>query len=274
MKKLAIILVLVPLLWGCSQKTVTNTVYQSKIVLASINYSLSPPPPGRFWEEVDFYSDPAPDPGRCSVQIKARDTQLQFSNPRYFQGGISYYETDSLPYPGTPCSLSVATNLGSSQSVVSIPGPYSLVSPPSQNDTVPWGDVDISWTPAQHASWYELDVGYSANRGGIYLGSADTVLIATGTSIRIPHAFFSKYMSASFAEVSFELGAHDGALTTPGAAGNLTGDIKGFYYSTFVDSNAIRSFLMGTPKSFQGAVPPPQISEEKRRQAILRAFGV
>jgi hypothetical protein len=274
MKKLAFIFVLVPLVCGCSKKTVTNTVYQSKLVLASINYSLWPSPPGQFWGEVDFYSDPAPDPGRCSVQIKAGSTQLQFSDPYYIPGGISYYGTDSLPYSGTPCSLSVATNLGSSQGVVSIPGSYSLVSTPAQYDTVPWGDVDVSWTSAQNASWYELDVSYGAWMGGIYLGNADTVLIATGTSMRIPRVFFSKYMSASYAWVYFTLGAHDGALKTPGAAGNLTGDIKGFYYSTFVDTSATRSFYMGTPKGLQGAVPPPQISEEKRRQAILRAFGV
>lgn len=277
MKKLAFILVLTPLLWGCSKKsptTVTNTVYQSKLIIASI--FLRNPGQEYFFEQVDIYSDPTPDPGQCMAVVKAGGSSFTLPQAFYSTGLVSFNDTARLPYPGIPCSLIVTTVLGSSRGGgISIPGSYSLITP-SRGDTLPWGDVTVSWNLAPYATWYELHVSYTAYMGGIMLGNADTLIVATGSSTKVPHAFFRKYQSANNLVGWVQLCAHDGAIGSPGGIGNLTGDIKGFFYTTFEDTGTSysRDFRMGSPKSFLKVALPPLIPEEKRRQYLLRAFGV
>lgn len=278
MKKLVVLLLVAVALFGCSKKetpTATTTV-QAKFILAEFNLTRWWGSNLWFYEWVAVYSDPAPNVTQCSAQMKFGATSYQLTEYKsQWPGGVGLQDTFHFPYPGIACSLFVNTNVGNSRSGgVSAPGSYTINSP-AAGDTLPWGDVALSWSQAQYATWYDLSLNYSAYNGTNHLGDADTQLIATGTSVQIPQAFFRKYGSSTYASAYFSVNAHAGAAPGAGAVGNLTGDIKGVFYSTFGDSGSSRSFYMGSPKLALGsATPHPQITHERRRQFIIRAFGL
>jgi len=277
MKKLAVLLLVAVTLFGCSKKSPTaTTTVQAKFIVAEFNlyrwWGSSP----NFYEWVEVFSDPAPNLTQSSAQMKFGATTYQVTRDKsQWPGGVQLMDTFHFPYPGIACSLFVNTNVGNSRSGgVSAPGSYTINSPGAY-DTLPWGDVALSWSQAQYATWYDLYLNYSAYNGTNHLGDADTQFIVTGTSVQIPQAFFRKYGSSTYVDAYFSLNAHAGAAPGAGAVGNLTGDIKGVFYSTFEDSGSSRWFYMGSPKLALGSVTPhPQISHEKRRQFIIRAFGL
>jgi len=277
MKKLAVLLLVAVTLFGCSKKSPTaTTTVQAKFIVAELNLYRWWGSTPYFYEWVEILSDPAPNVAQCSAQMKFGTTSFQLTSYKYQgPGGVGLQDTFHFPYPGIACSLFVNTNVGNSRSGgVSAPGTYTINSPPDR-DTLAWGDMAISWSQAQYATWYDLSLNYYAYNGTNHLGDADTQLIATGTSALIPQAFFRKYGSSTYVEAYFSVNAHTGAAPGAGAVGNLTGDIKGVFYSTFGDSGSSRYFYMGSPKLALGsATPHPQISHEKRRQFIIRAFGL
>ena len=277
MKKLVVLLLVASALFGCSKKeNPTATTIQAKFILAELAlYRWGGSNPYQY-EWVQIFSDPAPNLSQCSAQMKFGTTTFPLTwYKSQMPGGVQLGDTFHFPYPGIACSLFVNTNVGNSRSGgVSAPGSYTINSP-ATGDTLPWGDVALSWSQAQYATWYDLSLSYSAYNGTNYLGDADTQLVTTGTAVSIPQAFFRKFSSSTYVSASFQLYAHAGAVPGAGAVGNLTGDIKGFFYSTLQDSISSRWFYMGSPKLGPGAATPhPQISQEKRRQFIIRAFGL
>lgn len=271
MKKLAFILVLTPLLWGCTKKVVTTvTTVQNKFISAEINRYCS----GTSYVDVALYSDPAPDAALCSAWAVAVGIPM-FELTRKVQkpDGVWWYDGFNSPFPAEHCSLFVSSNIGSSRGGGSIPGTYAFLVP-IPYDTLPWGDVQVSWTSSLYATWYDLGVSCFADSETRTIGSWDTTLILHDNMALIPLGFFRRYPSATSVETYLNLYAHGGMKPTPGGSGNMVGDIKGIFYSTFQDSGSLRRFFMGSPKLKRETTPPPVISREKRRQVIFRALGV
>ena len=283
MKKLAVLLLAAGIaagLLGCSKSsptTTTVTVAQSGWVAANVYLSRYSGSNLRFDEYVDIYSDPLADPALCSAQMKFGSTSFGLRQATGWGYGygypISFYDTLPCPYPVASCSVLVTTNVGSSRAGVSFPGSYQLTAPWPRGDTLPWGALSVAWTQAQYASWYQVVVYYSAYDTN-YIGSGDTMLFLTGTSATFPQAFFQKYPNTRYISGDAEVYAYGGPMPVPGAAGNMAGDFNGFFFSGFSDSLSSSYFYMGTPGPIVGAqAPSHRISQEKRREAILKAFG-
>lgn len=262
---------------GCSKKsptTTVTTVVQTKVIAAEFTRQGS----GGSYADVSVFSDPAPNAVQCSARTVVAGGHYTLSRPMQKPAAVHWYDYTPFPYPATDCSLYVATNLGSSAGGgVSMPGSYSFLVP-LEYDTLPWGDVRVSWTRSLYAAWYDLDLSCYAESANIYFGGMDTTLILSDTTVLVPLAFFRKYPRATSVRASISVVAHGGPMPIPGGSGNMVGDIKGVFYSSYYDyGGRYRNFFMGTPWPNRATTPAPQDSRgpgERRKQAILRAFGL
>lgn len=262
----------VSLLIGCSKKSPTTvTVVQSKFITAEFLRSYW----GGSYANVALLSDPAPSAAQCTARAVVAGGHYTLTTKEQRPTGVYWNDYTPFPYPATDCSLYVVSNVGSSAGGgVSMPGSYSYLVP-IEYDTLPWGDVRVSWTRSLYAAWYDLDMSCYADSAYRYIGGMDTTLILSDTTVLIPLAFFRKYPQATSVEVNISLYAHGGAMPAPGGSGNMAGDIKGFFYSTYQDPGGnYRRFYVGTPWPNRETSPSPQDSGERRKQAILRAFGL
>jgi len=267
MKKLVLILLAVPLLWGCSKKSPTTV--QSKMIFGEFSW----------WRATaEILGEPTPDPAYTSARARYDTVQFKLSQIEVDPGRI-FLQGSMIGYPpaGTLCSLVVSSNLGGSRGAVVKPG-SSWFKLPISGDTLPWGDVQLSWTASEGASWFELQAHCSASDTlGRYLGSADTALVVYDTLAVIPAGFFQRYPAAPYVYVSAQIYPHTGA--NPGwQTGNMIGEIRGFLIGTGGDGYV--SFHVGTPPPGLGLLNPgaiphgPLVSEDRRRAFLLRAFGV
>jgi len=260
MKKLAFILVLVPLLWGCSKKTVT-TVVHSKAVFAEIR---------PLWANVDIISVPAIDPSTARASVWARNVlhDLTVATARF--GKLEFWGGWQDDATGIPCSLVVSTSLGASRGMVVIPRDVTVLSP-SQNDTLPWGDVTVVWYCPDQPVWYELNFNYYAyDTSRHHVGAADTQLVSRDTLSVIPAGFLRKFTNAAYVNVFGTVYAHTGPY--PGEADNMSGDIRGYLIGT--DWGDGVGFYMGSPPLGLGSATPPRITEEKRRESLRKFYGM
>lgn len=275
MRKIGWLLLVVMTLLGCSKKNPTIvTVTPTKFVVAEI--AVNGFTYAQYGETISVYSDSALDLGQSWAELRFGTTQYGLFRKAPFPGGFCITDTLHLPGPGTLCSLVVTTDLGSGRAGgVSVPGEFQFYGPPLW-DTLPWDGARVDWSNARNATWYDLLVHCS-----VYdtmwqpLASADTVLLITGTFALIPKSFLQRDPAALYAIVSVNLCPHDGAFPGWGTTGRFSGDFKGYFYSTYSNRNNYRYFYVGTPRFVQKMdLPPPPFSAGKRRQAILRAFGV
>jgi hypothetical protein len=265
-KKYALILLAVPLLWGCSKKSPTTTV-QPKMIIGEIS-----------WEPVaEVIAEPTPDPAFTSARVHCDTVRLNLSLFEMDPGRIVLRgRMTSDPLAGTICSLVVSSNLGGSRGAVVMPGSFQ-VNKPHDQDTLPFGDVVISWTPSEGASWFELQVscgGYDTL--GRNLGWADTALAVYDTITVIPVGFLKRYPAARYLYVWAQIYSHTGSK--PGwQTGNMVGEIRGFLIGTETCSTLL--FWVGTPPpggflNPEAILPGPLVSEDRRRAFLRRAFGV
>jgi len=275
MKRLVLVLPFLLLLFhACSKKSPTSNAVLSKFIVAEFEVYQQYMSYFRFTEQVEVYSDPAPDLTRCSVQMKFGDISLYPAKKEQRVGGVQWNDTLHFPYPGVDCSLYVNTDVGLTRGGnVSTPGGYRITTP-TYYDSMPLGDVRISWSKAQGGSWYDLYLSFTANGSQGYLGDGDTILILAETTAVIPLGFFAKYGPPTFVYAFAQLNAHNGAMPGPGGVANLSGDIKGVFFSTFSDTGGRRFFRMFGSQPQLSLPLPREISEAQRRLAILRAFGV
>jgi len=260
MKKLAFILLAVPLLWGCSKKTVT-TVVHSKAAFAEIE---------PLWANVDIISVPAIDPSTARASVWSRNVLHDLTVKTAKLGKLNIWGSWQGPVTGIPCSLVVSTPLGTSRGTVVIPRDVTILSP-IQNDTLPWGDATVVWYCPDQPVWYEISFNYTAydtNRN--QMGYADTQLVTRDTLAVIPAGFLRRYPSAPYICGYGTVYAHTGAY--PGEADNLSGDIRGYLIGT--DWGDGIGFYMGSPPLGLGSATPPRITEEKRRESLRKFYGM
>jgi hypothetical protein len=266
MKKLALIFLAVPLLWGCSKRSPTTTV-QSKMIFGEISW----------WRATaEILAEPTPDPAYTSARARYDTVQFRLSQIEADPGRI-VLQSDLVVSPptGTLCSLVVSSNLGGSRGAVILPGP-SWFTRPRDGDTLPRGDVQLSWTPSEGASWFEVQVGcYGYDTLGRWLGYADTVLVVYDTLAVIPAGF----LHPASLDVSVYAVTYPHTGSKPGwQTGNMIGEVRGFLIGT--GGNGYVFFHVGTPPPGPelwnpGAKPPgPLVSGDRRRAFLLRAFGV
>jgi len=265
MKKLVLILLAVPLLWGCSKKSPTTTV-QSKMIFGEI---------ASWGATAEILGEPTPDPASTSARVRYDTVQFRLSQFEVDPGRI-VLQGSMIGYPpaGTLCSLVVSSNLGGSRGAVVMPG-SSRFTRPNGGDTLPWGDVQLTWTHSEGTNWYEVQAGcYGYDSLGGWLGSADTVLVVYDTLGVIPAGFLQRYPAATYVYVYARTYPHTGSK--PGwQTGNMIGDIRGFLIGT--GGNGAVSFRVGTPPPGLGLLNPgamTPVSEDRRRAFLLRAFGV
>ncbi len=261
MKKLAFILLAVPLLWGCSKKTVT-TVVHSKAAFAEIK---------PLWANVDIISVPAIDPSAARASVWARNVphDLKVVKTARF-GKLEFWGNWQDPATGIPCSLVVSTPLGTSRGTVVIPRDVTILSP-IQSDTLAWGDVTIVWYCPDQPVWYEMTFDYTAyDTNRHQMGYADTQLVTRDTLAVIPAGFLRRYPTAPYIYGHGGVYAHTGPY--PGEADNFSGDIRGYLIGT--DWGDGIGFYMGTPLLGLGSAPAPRIADEKRREYLRRLYGL
>lgn len=274
------------LFFGCSKSSPSATtitkhdttyVSQAKVIYSGISRYYAGGPPAHYaTEEIAWiWSDPAANLAQSYAQIKSVNTQFNLTKKQeQGPGMIALQDTLPVPWPGIPCSLIVSTNSGSGRAGnVSISGTFTL-NTPRNGDTLAWGDVVASWSPAQYATYYYLYVSYNAYNGTTWLGWADTDTFTTGSSIVIPQAFFRKFGSATYLDANIDVDACNGAKPGPGESGNINGEFKGVFFSMSSDITSCVSFYMGSPKSLLDIRPMPRISKVEMMKRLFRTFQI
>jgi len=258
MKKCVLILLTVPLLWGCSKKTVTNVHHHA---IFSEIYSNQ--------AKVEILSEPSLDPANANAWVFYENVQITLQHKDERPGKLVI--TDQWPgiTDGIRCSLEVSTRFGSSRGAVVVPRPVDFFRP-SSRDTLPWADISFAWSRSPGA-WFLLDVDYAAyDANRTWLGYADTQVVMADTSAVIPLAFIQKYPGATFLYASAEVYPYMGPR--PGEAGNLNGDIQGYLlgsgYWDYI------SFNVGSPPLAPETTTLPRMDEEKREVVLRRLYGL
>jgi len=250
---------------GCSKKSPTTTV-QSKMVFGEI---------ASWGATAEILGEPTPDPASTSARAHYDTVQFRLFQMEVDPGRIVLRGNVFSPPPaGTLCSLVVSSNLGGSRGAVPLPGP-SWFTRPHGGDTLPRGDVQLSWTNSEGANWFEVQVScYGYDSLGRWLGYADTVLVVYDTLAVIPAGFLHPYPSSLYVSVYARNYPHTGSK--PGwQTGNMIGDIRGFLIGTGYGGSV--GFYVGTPPPGPGVLNPGDmtpVSEDRRRAFLLRAFGL
>lgn len=260
MKKLAFILLAVPLLWGCSKKSPTTA--QSKTIFAEIyNKGAS----------VEI-SASVVDSTRATARVIFGNVQITLREKTANNGKMGFWDTFPVSVAGTRCSLEVNTLIGSSRGAVWVPNDVTLRSP-LRGDTLPWGDIAFIWSHSVKANWYEADIYYIAyDSNGNTIAEIDTQLVVLDTVTVIPAAFFRKFSWVAYLRGYASVRPFNGPR--PGEVENMNGDIRGFLLGSGNGDGLFTSFLVGTPPSIFKTVQPPRIDRGERRRFMLRAFGL
>jgi hypothetical protein len=260
MKKLAFILLAVPLLWNCSKKSPTTA--QSKTIFAEIyNKGAS----------VEI-SAPVIDSTRATARVIFGNVQITLREKTENNGRMTFSDTFPISVAGSRCSLEVNTLIGSSRGAVWVPNDVTFRRP-LRGETLPWGDNAFIWSRSVNATWYEADIFYSAYDSNDYkIADIDTQLVVLDTVSVIPAAFFRKFSWVAYLSGCASVRPFSGPR--PGEVENMNGDIRGFLLGSGNGDGLYTSFLVGTPPPIFKGVQPPRKDRGERRRFMLRAFGL
>ena len=264
MNKLSFLFLVALLLIGCTKKSPTN--FQSKAVFGEIYGSSF---------SAEIIADTPPDPATATGRVHFSNVHIDLLQKETHPGKIKIFDYYTYLIPaGTPCSLIVACNLGSSRGCVPIPE-TSAYYRPSRDDTLPWGDVWFYWASSESATWYELEAYYDAYDGQRrYLGDMDTQFVAYDTFAVVPDAFLRKYPTAAYLWASCYLYTHSGPK--PGwPTGNMIGEIRGYLIGTMFSDWV--GFYVGTPPPGLRSVysqKVPRITETRRRAFLSQMYSL
>lgn len=191
-------------------------------------------------------SDHPPDPDSVNVQKtwNGNCITLQY---KYLLLNELYLGDNTNNSYGTTYTITLLSNLGNAEGTITFPE-MAHFTYPSECDTLPIGDVTVSWTNCEGANIYDL---YKEIRAFDSTGSfmefvefSDTIL--NDTSITIPSSKFA-VVGAVYYKVHLFILPYSGAFPDLDGHGNMSGTICG-YLSAGGDGD-IMHFYVGTPIS-------------------------
>jgi len=190
------------------------------------------------------------------LTLKVNGTELEIETG----GPYPYFWFGGYVRKANPSELSFTSSaLGNASASAKIPDSIAVDSP-QDGDTLPTGqDVDVTWdSVACDFYWFSVDV-YFYDTAGSYLDDREWYGYTTSLSYTIPKDSLI-YPGMAYAEVDFEVNPVFGPVPAPGAKGNITGDLEGFFYG--VGAGGVASFYVGTPVKL-GKTRPHKPSDGK-----------
>lgn len=194
------------------------------------------------------------DPQATGVTVSVNGRQLQ---TRTMPGPTMLILGDTvLPVPGTQQDMSLQCNLGTCAATCTIPGGFAYA--PAVVESLPVRTtLVLSWTQSGGANWYEVYASYIWYDTTYW--SKDTVFTVTSTSAAIPGTWF---VGDGRVYVDVYAGNGPSPLASSGAAGNVTGDAKGFWLGL----NSISAEVMigeGRKATMSRPFPRPQLTPSR-----------
>lgn len=242
-------------------KTVTETETKSFIVFCMLE---------EFFSLVELTSDPMPDINSFNATKEWDGNSITFLERYITSGKVKLYDFTGNTL-GTTYTVKVTSNLGNAEGSITLPESISITQP-SYKDTVPIGDVTMSWS-STGADWYGLHFYiYACDSFGYQVNWEDLDTLITTTTLFIPSSHFN-VTGAVYYYVSGSIYANAGPPPIPGTSGNMTGTLKGFLVG-FGDNESIY-FYVGTPTIISGHQQRKRsISTEERMNAYLRKLDI
>jgi hypothetical protein len=241
MKKYALILSVVFLFIGCSKEknpvSIIDTFYVNN---PKVFYCWLKAPT----QNGILYSDPIVDPSSTSVTMSwGTQSQTLFS---YLSNGQMYFYSGCVHYfDDTTVTVTIIADSDTGSGCIQVPSGTSLLTP-AEYDTIPVENINCTWTKAQRADWYKLNVYYNViDTLGYYYGSTnfiDTFLV--DTIFTIPLSYYSSSI-AQYYQFQILVEPYAGPLYSPNGVGNISGKIKGFIYG--VGNPGYSHFYVGSP---------------------------
>jgi hypothetical protein len=212
-----------------------------------------------------LYADEIPDPQDCELTVN--DIAIHGSC-----NGTQIAYVGNIPF-ATTCNLSFTSSVfGNATGSVGSNQDSVKITSPGDYDTLSTGqDVLVQWDAGGSSDFYLVYVGMN-----LY-DSLDTFLLSRSWEKPVQ---LDRYIipwdslttsGCAYAYVIVQVYPTTGPFPEPGAQGNLTGDVEGFFYSEgFIDGI---TFYVGTP--VKGPVPMAikEPASAERMEAIRKLVG-
>ena len=145
---------------------------------------------------------------------------------------------------GVPYTFSLISNFASAEGTITFPE-MAAFTYPSENDTLPIEDIEVTWADCYGADYYSLykEIAACDSAGDlIEMEYIDTILATPSITI---WATEFNVIEAAFYVVYLFLRPKAGILPSMGEPANMTGNILGYMYAD--GDGDIMSFYVGTP---------------------------
>ncbi|MCK4233326.1 hypothetical protein KAX75_02790 [candidate division WOR-3 bacterium] len=244
------------------RKTVTGTETKSSIVFCMLANPFS---------LVELISDPMPDINSVNATKEWDGNSITFPDKFIASGKVTFYEY-TVNTLGTTYTVKVTSNIGNAEGSITLPDSISITQP-SYKDTVPIGDVTMSWSSTEGADWYGLYINiHACDSFGYQVNWENLDTLMTTTTLFIPSSHFN-VSGAVYYHVTGAIYANAGPPPIPGTSGNMTGTLKGILVG-YGDIGFI-DFYVGTPTIISGYQQRKRsISTEERMDAYLRKLDI
>jgi len=224
-------------------KTVTEVVYDTTSVHDTTQQNFVSCMLYLWGSEACLFSNPLTDPDSVDARKEWSGDTIIFPIKLTYPDHIELKD-NSNNIACTTYTIKVTSNLGNAEGNICIPGSISMTLP-SNGDTLPIGDVTVSWTTGQKADFYWVSgymISYDSLGSGFELTDIDTFLFAV--SFVIPSTFFN-IDNAKYHYVYLDVYPYSGSLPVPGTSGNMTGTLNGFLNA--LGNGGSVYFYVGTP---------------------------
>lgn len=193
------------------------------------------------WQYAYLISDPVEDPAKCDAILKWGQNQKIFEIKDKILTGIEFWDTLISCNPNTQYTLEInSQTFGKSSGNVIIPSGTQIVNP-DWEDTLPIGNVQISWTTAQNATFYCLYISIDAyDETGEWIDDEYIDTFITSTSFTIPSSYF-QVEGAAYYIVYCDVFPYSGKLYEANMSGNFKGYLFGEGEGDWI------YFYVGTP---------------------------
>lgn len=261
MKKIICVVGIMILFWGCT-KTKEKKVPVNAWCEGFLN--------SWGWQQAFLISDPVEDLNKCNASLKWDGNQQIFKRKERHPDGVYFTDTTIICTLATQYTLEISSQtFGKSSGSVFIPE-STLITEPDWGDTLPIGNVQVTWTPSSNTDFYSLSIYIDAyDSFGLWISSQEIDTFLTTTSFTISSSHF-QVPDAEYYYVDMNVFPYSGDLYSA----NMSGDFKGFLFGE--GQGDWTSFYVGTPVvlKFSSSSKIPSFREriEKIRKTIKRVI--